>query len=169
MTSDQLDIRPAGPEDLADVAGIYEHYVLNTVATFEEVPWTVDAWERKLGDLAALGLPFLVADHAGSVRGFAYAAPWRAKPAYRHTVEDTIYLAPDAGGRGWGTVLLGELVAHSARAGMREMIAVIADSATGPSARLHERLGFANAGHLSGVGYKRGRWIDTFLFQRSLA
>ena len=161
-------IRPATSADVVEVARIYAHYVRHTVATFEEIPPGPAEWERKLDDLAERNLPFLVTELSGSVVGFAYAAPWRPKPAYRHTVEDTIYLAPEAGGQGLGGALLGELVAASSRAGLRQMIAVIADSATGASARLHERAGFTPAGHLSRVGYKQGRWIDTFLFQREL-
>lgn len=163
-----LTVRPATTEDLTAVADIHAHYVLHTVATFDEVPHTAADWERRLADLTQRGLPFLVADLSGTVAGFAYASPWRPKPAYRHTAEDTIYLSPDATGRGLGGALLGELIAASARAGVRRMVAVIADTGTSASAALHRRHGFTEAGTLTGVGYKHGRWIDTLLMQRAL-
>jgi L-amino acid N-acyltransferase YncA len=161
--------RPATPADLAAVAEIYAHYVTHTVATFDEVAPTVDQWRRRLDDLADRGLPFLVADLAGEVAGFAYAAPWRPKPAYRHTVEDTIYLAPAHTGRGLGRLLLGTLLTESARAGMRQMIAVIADTGRADSVALHRNFGFTDAGLLVAVGAKHGRWVDTRLMQRTLA
>ncbi|MDP4509705.1 GNAT family N-acetyltransferase [Nonomuraea turcica] len=169
--SPQAVIRPAVPADLKAVAEINAHYVTNTVITFEETPPTVDDWHRRLADLTDRGLPFLVADVSGEVAGYAYAGPWRPKPAYRNTVEDTIYLSPEHTGRGLGGALLGELVTRSIAAGMRRMIAVIADADAGDdrSIELHRRFGFAEAGRLTEVGYKHGRWIDTTLMQRALA
>jgi len=160
--------RPAAPADLPAVAAIYAHYVTHTVATFEEIPPTVAQWRQRLDDLTDRGLPFLVADQAGEVAGFAYAAPWRPKPAYRHTVEDTIYLAHDRTGRGLGRRLLAALLAESTRAGMRQMIAVIADTGRADSVALHRSLGFTDAGLLIGVGTKHGRCLDTRLMQRTL-
>jgi L-amino acid N-acyltransferase YncA len=160
--------RPAAPADLPAVAEIFAHYVTHTVATFEEIPPTVAQWRERLADLTGRGLPFLVADLAGEVAGFAYAAPWRPKPAYRYTVEDTIYLAPGRTGRGLGGLLLGALLAESARAGMRQMIAVIADTGRDDSVALHRRFGFTDAGLLAAVGAKHGRWVDTRLMQRPL-
>jgi phosphinothricin acetyltransferase len=162
-------IRPAVPADLKAVAEINAHYVTNTVITFEETPPAVDDWHRKLADLADRGLPFLVADVSGEVAGYAYAGPWRPKPAYRNTVEDTIYLSPEHTGRGLGGALLGELVTRSIAVGMRRMIAVIADAGDDRSIELHRRFGFTEAGRLTEVGYKHGRWIDTTLMQRALA
>ncbi|MGW1956013.1 N-acetyltransferase family protein [Streptomyces sp. NPDC001920] len=162
-------VRPAVAADLESVADIFAHYVRHTVATFEETPPTVADWERRLEDLTGRGLPFLVAEADGAVVGFAHASPWRPKPAYRFTVEDTVYLAPGATGQGLGAALLDVLVAESARAGMRQMIAVIADTGSDASLALHRRFGFADAGRLVGVGHKHGRWIDTFVLQRSLA
>ncbi|MGN9844025.1 N-acetyltransferase family protein [Nonomuraea sp. H19] len=169
MALSQVVVRPAVPADLKAIAEINAHYVTNTVITFEETPPTIADWQRRLDDLAGRGLPFLVADLDGEVAGYAYAGPWRPKPAYRHTVEDSIYLAPGNTGRGLGKALLGALVAESSAAGMRRMIAVVADTGDDSSAALHRRFGFAEAGRLSGVGYKHGRWIDTVLMQRSLA
>jgi L-amino acid N-acyltransferase YncA len=161
-------IRPAVPADLKAVAEINAHYVANTVITFEETVPTLDDWHRKLADLSGRGLPFLVADVSGEVAGYAYAGPWRPKPAYRNTVEDTIYLAPGHTGRGLGAALLGELVTRSIAAGLRRMIAVIADAGDDRSIALHRRFGFTEAGRLVDVGYKHGRWIDTTLMQRPL-
>lgn len=161
-------IRPAVAADLNAVAGIFTHYVRHTVITFEEVPAPVDAWQQRLDELAAQGLPFLVAELSGEVAGYAYAAPWRPKPAYRHTVENSIYLAPGRTGRGLGGALLEALLDACARTRARQMIAVIADAGTDASVALHRRFGFADVGRLTAVGYKHGRWIDTVLMQRTL-
>ncbi|MBN6051856.1 N-acetyltransferase [Nonomuraea sp. RK-328] len=168
MTAPETLIRPALPADLEAVAEIFEHYVSHTVITFEQDPPAVADWSRRLDDLAARGLPFLVAERSGEVAGYAYAGPWRPKPAYRHTVENSIYLAPELTGKGLGSALLGALVDRCAAAGMRQMIAVIADSGSRASVALHERFGFTHVGRLSDVGHKHGRWIDTVLMQRAL-
>jgi L-amino acid N-acyltransferase YncA len=155
--------------DLDAVAAIFSHYVTTGVATFETVPPTADDWGRKLADVVGRGLPFLVADDGTEVVGFAYASPWRPKPAYDHTVEDTIYLAPGHTGRGIGVGLLGELLARCAEAKMRQVIAVIADTGSDASAALHRKFGFTQVGRLTGVGHKHDRWIDTVLMQLDLA
>ena len=139
----QAQIRTAEANDLGVIAGIFAHYVTTSVATFEETPPTVSEWGQKLSGISELGLPFLVVEAGGEdggegrdgrggggarVAGYAYAVPWRPKPAYRHTVEDSVYLAPGWTGRGLGRLLLAALLAHCARAGARQMIAVIADS-----------------------------------------
>jgi L-amino acid N-acyltransferase YncA len=164
-------VRPAAPADAEPVAAIFAHYVATSVATFEEVAPTAADWRQRLDDLAARNLPFLVAETAerdGAICGFAYASPWRPKPAYRHTVEDTVYLSPGHTGRGIGSALLGTLLAGCADAGARQVIAVIADTGSDASAALHRRFGFTHAGRLSGVGRKHGRWIDTVLMQKDL-
>ena len=161
-------IRAAGPADLEPVAAIFAHYVATSVATFEEVAPTAADWQRRLDELTAQELPFLVAEDGRDICGFAYASPWRPKPAYRHTVEDTVYLSPGYTGRGIGSALLGGLLAGCAAAGARQVIAVIADTGSGASAALHRRFGFTQAGLLSGVGRKHGRWIDTLLMQKEL-
>lgn len=168
MARSEVTIRPAVHADLKAVADIYAHYVRHTVTTFDETPRPVAGWEQRLDDLTALGLPFLVADESGTVTGFAYAAPWRPRPAYLGTVEDTVYVAPDATGRGLGSALLGQLITATAEAGKRRMIAVIADSGSDASAALHRRFGFTDVGLLTAVGHKHGRWIDTLLMQRAL-
>jgi phosphinothricin acetyltransferase len=163
-----IRVREVTPGDLGAVAEIYAHYVAHSVATFEETPPDEPAWRVRAADLAARGLPFVVAEAAGEVVGYAYAAPWRPKPAYRFSVEDTIYLAPDWTGRGVGRSLLGAVLAGAAAAGARQMIAVIADTGSPSSAALHKSFGFTEAGLLRNVGYKHDRWVDTLLMQRDL-
>jgi len=169
MDAEQIVVRAAVPADLPDVAAIYAYYVTTSVTTFEEVPPTPADWRLRLDDLVGRKLPFLVAEAADrSVGGYAYASPWRPKPAYRYTVEDTVYVSPAHTGRGLGRALLGALLAACADAGARQVIAVIVDAGSDASLALHRRLGFAQAGRLSSVGRKHGRWLDTVLMQREL-
>jgi L-amino acid N-acyltransferase YncA len=163
-----LTIRPAGPDDLAAVAAIYAHYVTGSVATFDETPPSADDWRRRLDDLGARGLPFVVGVAEGRIAGYAYAGPWRPKPAYRYTVEDSVYLTPECSGRGFGSALLRCVLDGCAGAGMRQVVAVIADTGSDASAVLHRRLGFTEAGRLTAVGFKHGRWVDTLLMQYTL-
>jgi len=165
---EEFTVRAAVPADLGPVAAICAHYVTTTVTTFEEVPPSAADWERRLDDLAGRHLPFLVAEQDGAVCGYAYATPWRPKPAYRHTVEDTVYISPARTGRGLGRALLAALLTGCEQAGARQVIAVIADTGSDASAALHRRLGFTSAGRLRRVGYKHGQWIDTVLMQREL-
>lgn len=162
-------IRPVVAADLEAVAGIYAHYVRHTVVTFDEQPPELSFWQQRLDDLAARGLPFVVAELGGEVAGYAYVAPWKAKPAYRHTVENSIYLSPAHTGRGLGGALLEALLAACAETDVRQVIAVIADSGVDASSALHRRFGFAEAGRLAAVGFKHERWVDTVLMQRTLA
>jgi phosphinothricin acetyltransferase len=165
---EQFTVRAAAPADLEAVAAICAHYVTTTVTTFEEVPPTAADWRRRLDDLAGRNLPFLVAGTNGTVCGYAYASPWRPKPAYRYTVEDTVYISPAHTGRGLGRALLGALLTGCEEAGARQVIAVIADTGSDASVALHRRLGFTPAGRLRQVGRKHGQWIDTVLMQREL-
>jgi L-amino acid N-acyltransferase YncA len=158
-------IRSLSADDLGAVAAIFGHYVTSSVVTFEITPPTVDYWRHAYRDLTARGLPFLVCERAGQVVGYAYAAPWRAKPAYRHTVESTIYLAPAHTGQGLGRRLLTALLEQCAQAGAEQVIAVIADSGSPVSQALHRACGFTEAGRLRKVGRKHGRLIDTLLMQ----
>jgi L-amino acid N-acyltransferase YncA len=162
-------VRPATARDLDAIAAIFAHYVTTSVITFEECPPTAADWQRQLGRLAERRLPFLVADVAGAVAGYAYASPWRPQPAYRHTAEDSVYLAPDRRGRGLGRLLLDGLLDQCAAAGLRQVIAVIADTGDPASLALHRACGFADAGRLREVGDKHGRRIDTVLLQRALS
>jgi L-amino acid N-acyltransferase YncA len=162
-------IRPATAGDLPGVARIFAHYVATSVVSFEEDPPAVADWHRRLGDVAQAGLPFLVAETGGgAVTGYAYATPWRPKPAYRHTVENSIYLDPAHAGRGIGRALLAALLARCRAAGARQVIAVIADTGDAASVSLHARAGFVPAGRLTAVGHKHGRWVDTLLMQCDL-
>lgn len=163
-----MEIRPVTAADLDTVAEIYAHYVTGSVVTFDEVPPTVADWRRKADDLRARGLPFLVVEDGGEVAGYAYGGPWRPKPAYRHTVEDSIYLAPGWTGRGLGRALLDAVLAGCADAGVRQVIAVIAGAGDQPSVALHRARGFTEAGRLTAVGFKHGRWVDTLLMQYSI-
>ncbi len=162
-------VRPAAPDDLGEVGEIFGWYAANSVATFEDAPRAGEYWSQHASELAGLGLPFLVADAGGSVAGYAYAGPWRRKPAYRATVEDSVFIAPGLTGQGIGRRLLTELLTACAGAGVRQVIAVIADTGEQASAALHEACGFTTAGLLRAVGFKHGRWVDTLLMQRELA
>ncbi len=165
-------MKTASPEDLPGIGEIYAHYVEHSVATFELSPPDEREWAGRMADVLDAGLPFLVAEHDGRVAGYAYCAPWKPRPAYRGTVENSIYLAPWAIGRGLGGLLLDELLSACGQAGVREVIAVVAvdpDGADPASRGLHERRGFVSAGRLRAVGHKHGRRLDTLLLQRSLA
>jgi L-amino acid N-acyltransferase YncA len=167
-------VRSASLVDLAQVERIYRHYVDESVVTFDEAPPDRDEWVRRLQLSTAQGLPFLVAESCGRVLGYAVAARWRTRPAYRHTIEESVYVAPSAVGRGVGHALLDELLRRCARANVREVVAVIVDTGgTGnagdtASVAVHRRCGFVEVGRLARVGHKHGRWLDTILMQRSL-
>ena len=163
-----VPIRAAWPADLTRVGDIYAHYVATTTATFEVQAPDRQAWSRRFWASAEAGLPFLVAELDGEVAGYALCAPWRSRPAYRRTVESSVYVAPRAVRRGVGTALLEQLLEACSAAGVREVIAVIADTADPASIELHRRHGFVEAGRLRAVGFKHGRWLDTVLLQRSL-
>ncbi len=161
-------IRRLTSADITEVVRIFGWYAENSVATFEESPRTETAWTGLRDELEGLGLPFLVADADGEVAGYAYAGPWRRKPAYRATVENSIFVAPGKAGVGIGKQLLTELIAACRDAGARQMIAVIADHHAEASVSLHRSCGFEDAGRLADVGYKHGRWIGTLLMQRAV-
>ena len=168
MTAEAVALREARPGDGAALQRIYTHHVLHGFGSFEEFPPDAQEMERRRAAVQEHGLPYLVAEASGRVLGFAYAAQYRPRSAYRFTVEDSVYVAPDAMGRGIGRQLLGEVIALAEAAGMRQMIAVIGDSANAGSIRLHERLGFTRAGVFVAVGWKRERWLDSVLMQRAL-
>ncbi|WP_298962040.1 GNAT family N-acetyltransferase [uncultured Methylobacterium sp.] len=161
-------LRPCTAADIPVVARIYAHAVVTGRASFETEPPGVDEMARRHAALVAGGHPYLVAEAEGRVLGYAYAGPYRLRPAYRFTVEDSVYLDPAATGRGLGRLLLGEVIAAATRAGRRQMIAVIGDSGNAASIGLHAALGFAPAGVLRAVGWKHGTWLDTVLMQRAL-
>jgi L-amino acid N-acyltransferase YncA len=161
-------IRDAVDTDLTAVHRIYAHEVLTGIATFEEVPPTLDELIARKESVRAAGLPYLVAEVRDEVVGFSYASPYRARSAYRFTIEDSVYVAADAQGTGVGSALLTELIARCEVGPARQMIAVIGNSANDGSVRLHERLGFRRVGTLAAVGFKFGHWVDTVLMQREL-
>ncbi len=161
-------VRPAKPADLSAIQEIYAHHVLTGTASFELEAPTVDEMRIRFEGVTAKGLPYLVAEVDGVVVGYAYAGPYRPRPAYAATVENSVYVRHDQAGRGIGKLLLGRLIAECEALGLREMIAVIGDSANEASIRLHAAHGFAMVGTLRGVGKKFGRWLDTVLMQRPL-
>ena len=150
------------------VAAIYRHHVLTGTASFETEAPDLTEMLRRRADLLGRGMPHLVLEQDGSVRGYAYAGPYRPRAAYRDTVENSVYLAADAIGLGFGRRLLAALIDDCTARGLRQMVAVVGDSANLPSIRLHERLGFRTVGTLVAVGFKHGRWLDTVLLQRAL-
>jgi L-amino acid N-acyltransferase YncA len=161
-------VRRLAPGDLGQVSEIFGWYAINSVTTFEEAPRSAADWTALTAELSRFGLPFLVADAGGAIAGYAYAGPWRRKPAYRTTVETSIFIAPANTGKGIGRLLLTELLTACAAAGARQVIAVIADSGSAASVGLHESCGFAHVGRLADVGFKHGSWIGTLLMQRAI-
>ncbi len=161
-------VRDATGEDIAQIAAIYRPYVETSKASFETVPPDLGEMARRHADVVARGLPWLVAELDGRIAGYAYAAPYRVRAAYRFTVEDSVYIAPWALGRGCGRALLEALVERCARAGYRAMVAVIGDSANAASIALHKSCGFVPAGTLPSVGWKLGAWVDSVLMLRPL-
>jgi L-amino acid N-acyltransferase YncA len=164
-----LSIRPAVPDDIPAIAAIYAHAVEHGTASFElEAP---DAAEmaRRMTDLLSKGYPYLAAERGGRLAGYAYSGPYRARPAYRPTVENSVYIAHDLHRRGVGRALLTALIEATQACGFRQMIAVIGDSSRqAASIGLHQALGFRHVGILQDVGFKHGRWLDSVLMQRAL-
>jgi phosphinothricin acetyltransferase len=162
-------IRDATAADLPHVREIYNHYVMNSTVTFDEEPMTLAALRKKFATIEKLGMPFIVAENPrGQLLGYAYVYPWKEKAAYRFTVENSIYLGPASTGKGLGKVLLGELLGRSKAAGIKEVIAVIADKGAEASVAMHASFGFTEIGHMGKVGFKFGRWLGTVLMQKSL-
>jgi len=163
-----LLVRDATDDDVPAIASIYAHHVRHGTASFEvDPPDAAEIAKRRAGVLAH-GLPYLVATRGAEIVGYAYAGVYRPRPAYRFTVEDSIYVAPHAQRSGIGRALLPVLIDRCTRAGRRQMIAVIGDSANAGSIGLHRAFGFADAGVFRSVGYKFGRWLDSVLMQRAL-
>jgi phosphinothricin acetyltransferase len=164
-----FSIRDARAQDLPDVREIYNHYVKNSVVTFDEDTMSLAQWRQKFTYLAKLEMPFIVAESpSGQVLGYALVTPWKQKKAYRYTVENSIYLGPASTGKGLGRALLAALIDRSTAAGIKEIIAVIADAGAEPSIRLHEQFGFEEVGRMGKVGFKFNRWLGTVLLQKSL-
>ena len=161
-------VRDSREEDMDQVRAIYAHHVLHGAASFEEEPPPLGEMQRRRAEVLARGMPHLVADIGGRVAGFSYASPYRARPAYRFTLENSVYVAHGQSRCGIGRALLAELIARCEAGDWRQMIAVIGDSANAASIGLHAALGFRHIGTLHAVGFKFGRWIDSVLMQRAL-
>jgi len=161
-------VRDATAADMAGVQAIYAHNVLHGRASFEETPPTLDEMLERRRSVLAMGIPYLVADVAGEIAGYSYATSYRPRPAYRFTIEDSVYVGDRFHGRGIGAALLGALVERCNSGRWRQMLAIIGDSGNASSIAVHRRLGFEHVGTLKSVGFKLGEWTDTVLMQREL-
>jgi L-amino acid N-acyltransferase YncA len=161
-------LRAATAADIAAITGIYRRAVLHGTASFETQPPDEADMSRRFTAITAAGYPYVVAEIDRALVGYAYASAYRTRPGYRFTVEDSIYLAPEAQGKGAGTMLLNELIAASTAKGYRLMVAVIGDSRNHSSMSLHRKAGFTFAGTIHSVGYKFGRWLDSVIMERPL-
>ncbi len=168
MAIQSLIVRDATTPDMSAVQAIYAHHVLHGLATFEEVPPSVEELLQRRASVLGSGLPYLVAELDGRPVGYSYATSYRPRPAYRYTVEDSVYVTAAHSGQGIGTVLLAGLIARCEAGPWRQMLAVIGNSGNAASIALHSRLGFQRVGTLASVGFKLGRWVDSVLMQRSL-
>jgi L-amino acid N-acyltransferase YncA len=167
--SDRIPLRPTRDDDIPAIAAIYADAVLTGTASYEIDPPDETEMRRRFRDIAGRGFPHLVAEREGAILGYAYAGPYRPRPAYRFTVEDSIYVARDARGLGIGRSLLTALIERCEALGFRQMIAVIGGGTEHPaSVALHLSLGFREIGVIEGSGFKHGRWLDTVLMQRAL-
>jgi L-amino acid N-acyltransferase YncA len=169
----EIALRPATPADIPAITRIYAHAVIHGTASFELEPPDETEMTRRMQAMLSGGFPYIVAENAGAlmgqaILGYAYAGPYRTRPAYRFTVEDSIYVDPNAHRRGIGRVLLACLIEESESRGFRQMLAVIGDSAQTPSIQVHRALGFRMVGSFENVGFKFGRWLDSVLMQRDL-
>jgi L-amino acid N-acyltransferase YncA len=163
-----VSIRPATPPDIGAITRIYADAVAHGTASFEIEPPDEAEMARRQQALLTNDYPYVVAELKDAVAGYAYAGPYRARPAYQWCVEDSIYIAPEFRRRGLGSLLLARLIADAEQRGFRQMVAVIGDSAQTASIALHEAAGFALIGTLRSVGFKHRRWLDTVLMQRAL-
>lgn len=161
-------IRPSTEADLPAITRIYAHHVLHGTGTFETTPPTLEEMAGRRADVLGKGLPWLVAEEGGEVIGYAYGNWFKPRPAYRFSVEDSIYLAPEAAGKGLGRALLAELLATLERGGIRKVMAVIGDSANAGSIGVHTALGFQHVGVVKACGWKFGRWLDIVLMEKPL-
>ena len=162
-----IAIRPATAADIPAITSIYAHAVLRGTATFELDPPDEAEMTRRMKSLFDGNFPYIVAENGGALAGYAYAGPYRARPAYRFTVEDSIYVDPGTHRRGFGRALLTRLIEEAEQRGFRQMIAVIGDSDQAASIGVHKACGFTPAGNLRSIGWKFGKWLDTPLMQLS--
>ncbi|SDN57025.1 phosphinothricin acetyltransferase [Cryobacterium flavum] len=165
----EYEMREVRATDLPHIREIYNYYVANSTVTFDEDAMTLAEWRDKFYYLNKQGMPFIVAvSPAGQILGYALVSPWKQKKAYRFTVENSIYLGAASTGKGLGRELLGELIKRSKAAGLKEIIAVIADQGADASIKLHRDFGFEEIGRMGKVGFKFERWLGTILLQKSL-
>lgn len=162
-----MNVRPVLRADVPAIASLYSHYVLHTTISFEEAEIDADAMGQRVDEVVSAGLPWLVAEHAGEVRGFAYAGKWKTRSAYRFSVESSVYVAPHHVGQGIGASLYAPLLSALRAQGLHTVLGGIA-LPNDASVRLHERCGFVKCAHLSEVGFKFGRWIDVGYWQLRL-
>jgi L-amino acid N-acyltransferase YncA len=167
--AEHLVVRDCAPDDLKAVLKIYAAEVIQGTASFELEPPDLAEMNRRYEATRERGLPYLVAERDEVVLGYAYAGPYRPRPAYRFSVENSVYVAREARRLGVGRTLLEALITAATVAGMKQMVAIIGDSAHTASIRLHERSGFRLVGTLTDIGFKHGRWLDTVIMQRALA
>ena len=160
-------VRDSLESDVAEIQAIYAHHVLHGTASFELTPPTLDDMRQRRADVVAKNLPYLVAEQNGQVVGYAYVTLYRPRPAYRFTVEDSVYVREGLAGQGIGSLLLSEIIKICTAKGYRQLMAVVGD-ASPPSVSLHQRHGFTLAGTFKSVGYKFGAWRDTAMLQRPL-
>jgi phosphinothricin acetyltransferase len=165
---DAVVVRDAAVGDMAAIQAIYAFHVLNGLASFEESPPSLSEMQSRRAAILALGLPYLVAEANGAIGGYCYASAFRARPAYRYAIEDSVYVRDGLHGRGIGSALLDALINRCETGPWRQMIAIIGDSANAGSIALHRRHGFQMVGTFSAVGFKHGRWVDTVQMQREL-
>lgn len=161
-------VRPSLETDAPALAAIYGHHVLHGLGSFEEAAPSAQDMAARRAAVVALGLPYLVAEGDGKVLGFAYAGPFRPRAAYRYTVEDSVYVAPDAVGKGVGRAVLTEVLKACEALGVRQVMAVIGNSENAASIALHQALGFEHAGVGRSLGFKHGRWVDIVWMQKAL-
>lgn len=163
-------VRAAGQDDIPAIQAIYGHHVMHGLGTFELTPPPVEEMTRRWRDITAQGMPYLICTDGdgGAVTGFAYVAPYRPRPAYRFAVENSVYVQPGGARRGYGRLLVSDLIERCTALGHRQMVAVIGDRGNQGSIGLHASLGFREIGCLPSVGFKHGRWVDVVLMQRAL-
>jgi len=164
----KVQIRNVETADLAAIQKIYAHHVIHGLASWEETPPDLDEMTERCDTILAGGFPYLVAVADGRVMGYAYAGKYRPRPAYRNTVENSVYVAHDAAGRGIGAALLDALIERCTALGFRRMVAIIGDSANAASIGLHAKARFEHVGVIPSCGYKRGQWLDQVIMQLPL-
>ena len=161
-------IRPSQASDMPTITAIYQHHVLHGTGTFEIEPPSLQDMTARREDVLSKGLPYLVIEDQGQVQGFAYCNWFKPRPAYRFSAEDSIYLATNASGMGWGRLLLSELCRKAEAAGIRKLIAIIGDSANAGSIGVHSSVGFHSVGVVKACGWKFNRWLDIVMMEKAL-